>query len=162
MKVIFLDIDGVLNEFEDIRLANTLDCVSREKIARLNRIIDATGAVCVLSSSWRIIHSLDWMREFLKEHGFTGQLIDKTINYTGILSENRRGYEIHSWLMGREVDSFIILDDADDMEPHLDRLVQTSFYSFDPDEFEPEGVKGGLQDEHVKKAIKMLNNDPSR
>jgi hypothetical protein len=37
----------------------------------------------------------------------------------------------------------VILDDDADMEPHMDRLIQTSW-------------KIGLQDAHMNRAIKML------
>ena len=45
MKVVFLDFDGVINTHE-----GAWDSAA---IARLNRITDATGAVIVVSSSWR-------------------------------------------------------------------------------------------------------------
>ncbi len=48
MKVIFLDIDGVLKE-EDYDAEFKDEC-----FARLKRIVDATGAEIILSSSWRI------------------------------------------------------------------------------------------------------------
>lgn len=41
------------------------------------------------------------------------------------------------------IESFVILDDNDDMEPFMDRLVQTSWFA-------------GLTQEDVKKAIKIL------
>ena len=54
MKVIFLDIDGVLNE--DTTPTRTQSCalfIDQEKLLRLKRIIDATQAKIVLSSTWR-------------------------------------------------------------------------------------------------------------
>ena len=48
MKVIFLDIDGVLKQ-EDYDAEFQDAC-----FARLKRIVDATGAIIILSSSWRI------------------------------------------------------------------------------------------------------------
>ena len=58
MKVIFLDIDGVLKD-EDYDAEFKDEC-----FARLKKIIDATDAQIILSSSWRISY---W--EFV-ENGF--------------------------------------------------------------------------------------------
>ena len=58
MKVIFLDIDGVLKE-EDYDAEFKDEC-----FARLKKIIAATDAQIILSSSWRISY---W--EFV-ENGF--------------------------------------------------------------------------------------------
>jgi hypothetical protein len=41
----------------------------------------------------------------------------------------------------------VILDDDDDMEPYWDRLVQTSWDG------------NGLEDEHVERAIELLNGE---
>ena len=64
MRIVFLDFDGVLNshayfnarteKFEDVGEAGELDPTAVE---RLNRIIDATGALVVVSSSWRYARS---------------------------------------------------------------------------------------------------------
>ena len=48
MKVLFLDIDGVLKE-ESYKAAFQDEC-----FARLKRIIDATDAQIILISSWRV------------------------------------------------------------------------------------------------------------
>lgn len=48
-KVIFLDIDGVLND-EEHTSESYLDSMM---VGRLKRIIDETGAEIILSSSWR-------------------------------------------------------------------------------------------------------------
>ncbi len=50
-KVIFLDIDGVLNDDHSSTLEN---CLFDELLERFKRIVDATGAVVVLISSWRL------------------------------------------------------------------------------------------------------------
>ncbi len=154
MKVIFLDVDGVLNSLEFLapiqqgaRRLEDHEWFDPAAVARLNRIVEATGADCVLSSTWRILHRMPDMRGFLKGAGFTGRLIDKTPGGGG-----QRGPQIQQWLddtaaIGRhEVESFVILDDDSDMAHLLPHLVQTSFGD-------------GLQDEHVERAIAMLNGD---
>ena len=59
MKVIFLDVDGVLNSDEYIDKIKKLNVntikskVSVNKIGLLKQAIDATGARVVLTTSWR-------------------------------------------------------------------------------------------------------------
>ena len=61
MKVIFLDIDGVLNSFQTFReiyYEHELTGFRRvaidiDKVKLLKEIVDNTGALIVLSSSWR-------------------------------------------------------------------------------------------------------------
>src|SRR6195952_3987096 len=53
MKVIFLDIDGVLNCNGTPNSRKFPYVVDDKLLARLQKLIDATGAKVVLSSSWR-------------------------------------------------------------------------------------------------------------
>jgi hypothetical protein len=91
------------------------------------------------------------LREILGHFGFKGQIIGATPRST---ESKARGKEIDAWLSGSGIDrrdpvgSFVILDDDADMEPHMDRLIQTSW-------------QYGLQDEHVVRAIEMLNQGKS-
>lgn len=85
MKIIFLDIDGVLNDFErswgevpDYNPSFVPKCVQA-----FNRIIRATEAKVVLSSSWRysILNgnmSLNGFRILLSSHSVRGELIGHT------------------------------------------------------------------------------------
>ena len=155
MKVLFLDIDGVLNSevFMRRRLdsqdnAAWINMLDPEAIERLNHILDTLSEVkVVLSSSWRSAGK-DEIQQALEQRGFRGTLIDVTPSLETmdglIWISPDRGTEIDTWLKGKDVESFVILDDDDDMEPHMDRLVQTSW------EF-------GLTDEHVEKIIELLS-----
>lgn len=154
MKVIFLDIDGVLN-FNGCRdKIGGLYFVNDDKIKLLKEIIDRTGAKVVLSSTWRFgwfdrdygIHSsnredFERLEEKIKEFGI------EFLSRTPRTSDGYRGNEIKIWLEkwgGEKVERFIIIDEGADMKPYMNRLVQTSF-------------KIGLERKHVKKAVKMLN-----
>ena len=63
MKIIFLDVDGVLNtsetfrrrriEYEKTKKWNVE--IDLDRVARLKYIINMTGAKVVLSSSWRLM-----------------------------------------------------------------------------------------------------------
>lgn len=83
MKVLFLDIDGVLNahEFDPEVLCGQ---IHRDKVERLNRVLRETGARVVLSSAWRyIVHrgeaTLAGMEWLLRSHGM---LADRLIGVT--------------------------------------------------------------------------------
>jgi len=155
MKVIFLDIDGVLNEdITPTRTKSRVIFIDQEKLLRLKRIVDATGAKIVLSSTWR--YDRDDTRyngDFLElREAFYNAGLD-FYDYTpedalGI----RRGMEIRAWLgLHRgEVERFIILDDElFDFEERglLFHLIKTDFGD------------GGLTEELTQEAIEMLNGN---
>jgi len=138
MKVVFLDIDGVLNDtvttkdlMNDLPKKDHLDC--------LKTIIDATGAKIVLSSTWRLLPSA---RSAVKSAlGTVG------LEFIDITKELRdRASEIQEWLSRHpDVEQFVILDDEEISGKFPNNLVQTTFYH-------------GLLPEHSEKAIKILNS----
>ena len=110
MKVIFLDIDGVLNSdeyFDKIRNLNIQGIQSEidvEKIKLLKKAIDETGAKVVLSSSWRYTKNAQYLKELLANFEI---YTDSTPFMKGV-----RGLEIKQWLLNNQgVEDFVILDD---------------------------------------------------
>lgn len=154
MKVIFLDIDGVLNCQSSKSHCGIFVGIDDSKVKRLREIVDATGAKIVLSSSWRIgwaPRNVDcddegrYLNRKLRREGLC--ILDKTGK------SPRRPMEVYDWLQGKQIESFVILDDEDWNWGHLSKhWVQTEFYD----------DNGGLQDEHVVKAIEILNASKSR
>lgn len=151
MKIIFLDIDGVLNsanwmlrEQESGRdpqwsLFNNFDL---EAIAVLNEVVEKTQAKVVISSSWRIIHPLEHIVALLKKHDFKGEVIGKTPSRTEI--HHKRGNEIQEWLDAHpEAQQFVIIDDDSDMEHLMPKLVQTTW-------------QDGLKAHHTPKILEQL------
>ena len=124
MKVIFLDFDGVLNSaasflvehrirkenklFDDLCPVNQTLC--KVCTSNFRHILDEVpDAKIVISSSWRNMFELDWLKAKLAEYGIdSSRVIDKTPS-----SFNReRGYEINEWLEEHpEVTKYVILDD---------------------------------------------------
>lgn len=152
MKIIFLDIDGVLNNRGFIcrpernrhlpDLENMADMIDPIMVERLNHILDASGASVVVSSSWRIGETNANLRWILNSRGFKGQIIGKTRSPHGPNFD--RDSEIQAWLdEHNDVESFVILDDGE-IFSLLDHQVLTSF-------------EVGLLDEHIEKALKILN-----
>jgi hypothetical protein len=116
MKVLFLDVDGVLNSADTIRrYAMGIDPLLALLV---KRVIVTTGSEIVLSSSWRLI---DRGRELVDQQ--VGKFVDVTPDLRGL-----RGDEIKAWLtMHPEVEKYAILDDDDDMLPEqLPNFFQTS------------------------------------
>lgn len=141
MKVLFLDIDGVLNSenwfgyrlyciknnmfnevinfvnTNDERIKYKLSMIDDRAIANLNRIIEETGCKVVLSSSWRsCVEVENTLTEYLlKLKGFKYELYDVTPRLWFNDFSIRRGEEIQLWMdkesEKNEIESFVILDD---------------------------------------------------
>ena len=134
-KIVFLDIDGVLNNPGCYRIASGAHAPADPRcIAALNLITDTTGALVVVSSTWRL-GGLMFCREKLTEWGAHASVVDITPrlieqNPGGrLVVAQTRGAEIGKWLLDQErfeIESFVILDDDSDMDGHSNRLVQTN------------------------------------
>lgn len=125
-KIIFLDIDGVLNRLGTDRRTRVrfrgFIGMDPELVERFNKLVETTGASVVLSSTWRMS---DTWREDMRQNGITCDFIDRTPylrNGDGIHLE--RGEEIDMWIcqwltedLTRELDAYAIIDDDADMMP---------------------------------------------
>jgi hypothetical protein len=132
MKVIFLDIDGVLNYFDynmevDIKSFVNFKEIDTEKVLLLNEIVRRTGAKVVISSTWRKLYSIEELIEGLDERGFIGEIIDITpsLHHRNV----QRGEEIKYWLdnCGLDIISIVILDDDSDMADMKQYHIKTSY-----------------------------------
>ena len=176
MKVIFLDIDGVLNSdrtlYDSISLEDDL-------IINLKDLINQTDAKIILSSSWRNIPAavqklMDKLDEFnlylsgmtvdgvelsfIEALGFkpTKRYLDDRFGFE--LSENKepnkkykmtfdRGAEILKWLCDHDDCDYVILDDdMEDIKPYFKSNVLIKT-KYDT----------GLTRKDVEKAVKILN-----
>lgn len=156
MKIIFLDIDGVLN-YSGCKARSATGClgVEEEKVKLLRQIIDQTGAIVVLTSTWKT----DWFKtQYIEDLPKNGQylvrqlgkyrifILDKTVDP----SWAQRGQGILDFIETSKynVEQFVILDDEsfDFIELGLEnRFVKTGFFA------------KGLLPEHVEKAVCILN-----
>jgi hypothetical protein len=147
-KIIFLDIDGVLNteRWHDRCVeAGTAYADSfgydfdPEAVEGLRRIVDETGADIVISSSWKF-WGLSAMQKLWASRGLPGKVIDVTPNNVSddmllsidldtMMLPAGKGSEIKEWLTANgNPDSYAILDDMDDMLPEQ----QSHFVQTDP------------------------------
>lgn len=171
MKVIFLDVDGVLKE-EDYGEEFKDEC-----FARLKKIVDATGAEIILSSSWRIHYwqlaengykppehwSEDDSEAFLDLYNHFekyGLKVAGRTDYTRHSGPPSRPDEIRRWIVDKEeLESFCIIDDDDfyEWEWLSQFLVITRVRKNTEDRFNI--WQRTLSDADVERAIRILNRD---
>ena len=149
MKVIFLDIDGVLNSAVYDRTKHWEDCnIDQTRLPILRSIIDRTGTEVVLSSSWRIHLDDDCqpctptgegMMRIFRDGGI--RIIGKTPN------GEKRAAEIRAWLEAHpDTEAFVILDDIFFGGGELqENLVRTNYH-----------IGRGLEQSHADKAVGIL------
>lgn len=131
--------------------------IDETKLPLLKEIVEQTGSYIVLSSTWRQLDETEHeecttMYKYLTDRLAKYDL--KIMSKTPVIHMNRP-LEIKTWL-DKRVDKdqirFISLDDDWDYESYEDYgigncLVKTTFY----------GDRAGLQPEHVKQVIEILN-----
>lgn len=122
MRVLFLDIDGVLNNPNTKERCGHYRGVDRALAKRLTDWLKTTDVQIVLSSTWRKATAFmpdAWPH--LNEAGI--HWIDVTPDLGGYHS---RELEIEAWLAKNPVDSYAILDDIPVFLPHqMPRFVNT-------------------------------------
>ena len=108
MKVLFLDIDGVVCLHKDKAWDNEEEIFDAACCRKLQEIVSATGCKLVLSSSWRLFpESIRSMFRQLKPFGITRE------NFLGRTPlRGERGDEIMAYLKKRpQIETFVALDD---------------------------------------------------
>jgi len=131
--VLFLDIDGVLNSeawFARQRgrglsiISNRAEMIDPGAVVQLNRVVGATGARVVLSSSWRLHAELSQVQGWLEQAGFRGQLAGATPRLGG-----GRGREVSRWLDAQapRPEVYALVDDEPEPETHPGRWVATRY-----------------------------------
>lgn len=148
MKLIFLDIDGVMNnqtEAKKSKLHESLE-FAPSCVKNLKRIIAETDGdtKIVVSSTWRLGETVESMKErIFKHYGLDEYVIGLTPHYR----ETIRGLEIADYLANMFTEiiwNIVILDDDSDMGSLLKYHVKTNHIY-------------GLTEKDAEKAIAILN-----
>ena len=155
MKILFLDIDGVLNSraYDRKRNWNEQTDIDETRLPLIKEIIDATDANIVLSSTWRKHWNKDSNR-----CDVDGRYINRTFAKFGLSIYDKtpdlgvtalRREEISKWLKETEqdIESFVIIDDY---RVRLGNLSE-HFVKTDPN------FRMGIEKDQVEEAIKILN-----
>jgi hypothetical protein len=139
IKVIFLDIDGVLNN--QASLAEGIHLLP-EKCLLVKRIVEETDAKIVISSTWRIGEDIKHLRNILWRSGIPRSAI---IDKTPIIDDGIRGSEIEEWLKNNNhVIGYIIIDDDSDFFDYQKKFFINTHFTI------------GITNKDVRKSIELL------
>ena len=169
MKVVFLDIDGVLNSYDfivknhnnilnyyknnkydpnDMEQAADIQLmtIDMEKFNMLRDAVNKIGAYVVIISSWKINREYKQIKERFINMGLPviGETKDRNIG---------RGNGIKNYVLENKVDRYVVIDDnifSDYDEEIIKRFIKTDSYD------------GGLKRKHIDMLINMLGNDNVR
>lgn len=111
MKVIFLDIDGVLNTDPDVKV--TGQDLNPKLVKRLGNLTRTTAAGIVITSSWRHRFDIDEIKRMFKDNDFGGEV--PIIGTTDLKEpEESRGEHIKKFMKDHDelkISNYVILDD---------------------------------------------------
>lgn len=145
MKIIFLDVDGILNSSDTKVTFNGFIFVEEKFVGRLAHLVHKTGAKIVLSSDWRYNHDAHYMAlcSVLGRYGL--EIFDETpVFKDGSLFCRQK--EIKDWLIDHpDVERFIVLEDFWPMPEFENKELIL--------------VPNGLENSNVELGIKILNRE---
>ncbi len=132
---LFLDYDGVLNTNKwcwshELTARDEWAHIDPERVEILNRLVEKLDCKVVISSTYRICHSLSDLRFGLTSKGatFRHRIVGVTDNKPGsrMSSHDARGCQIQRWMDKYPDHKLVIIDDSTDMGHLLPFLVQTN------------------------------------
>lgn len=152
MKVIFLDIDGVIASIDYLRVTSFLEIPNPDKfgygfdprcVMNFKKIILQTDASIVISSTWKSM-GINKLRNMWDIRQLPGEIIDITQKDPS----GKRGLEIKRWLdENKDIDNYLILDDDTDMlNEQLNNFIKI-------------GSEFGLSFKDTEKAINILGKN---
>lgn len=161
MRVIFWDVDGVMNNGPEMRITPIWSEVLSDKDRLYDRMVSPSNfkpvmdllLYCyekdikmVISSSWRILNNTNHIDSLRLNFGY--YLIDKLyIGDTPEINGHGRGDEIRTFLFNNpEITDYIVIDDDYDKDFKGLKVFTTTF-------------KYGLTDRHVKNIINYFNKE---
>lgn len=140
--VLILDFDGVVSWCDPDHRLSARERLRPAAVARLDLIVQRTGALVIVSSAWRKTLTVRELGTVLATRGFRGVVSD----VTPVREQEERWCEIQTWLDAQDPPprSLAILEDSEPMGPLAPWLVRIDYES-------------GLLDEHVEDAVRLLN-----
>lgn len=161
MKIVFLDFDGVLNSLEWSKRRYELGMeiptsfmqrgvqeLDNNAVKMVSDFVKEVGASVVVSSSWRILHSIEELRQIVAACGWDAP---EFIDVTPRSQKGFRGDEVNTWLTDstkrnieilEPITHHVIFDDDGDFYPDQP-LIKTSW-------------ELGIEQHHIARARQIL------
>lgn len=164
MKILFLDIDGVLNhndwycmtrgkekpisEEYTAEILNDTGDLDPISIKRINEIIEKTNCNIVITSTWRSDYE-KCIKQLENKGLIKDKIVGKTISLRNISYKYNdclcRGNEIQQYIKANKIQQYCIIDDDKDMLlEQKNNFVHVNFLH-------------GIVQKDIEKAIKILN-----
>lgn len=144
--LLFLDVDGVLNTNDWIWTHPDRDDdfihIDPSRVEIVNNLVSKLDCKVVISSTYRILHSLVDLRYGLREKGAT--FWNRVIGRTDQIG-SMRGDQIERFMFKYPDHKLVILDDSADMNRMMQYLVRTN-----PDT--------GIVETDIDRAIAIIDN----
>lgn len=147
-KILFLDIDGVLNSEvyykTSFKSENSSSRFDPKSVELIKKLIEEFSLQIVISSTWRY-GATDRLMHELKNSQLIGYLYHEW--FTPVIHPAHRGTEIKLWLeLHPEVSDYIIIDDDENMlKEQLKRFVKTDLHE-------------GMTEEHFNRVRAILSS----
>ena len=109
MKLLFLDIDGVMTNDDRVINDRHIYSFSKSCVEVLNQILRTHEVKIILTSSWRTVYDPETINRMFTENG----VIQTPAGQTPSISTLRRSLEIKKYLEKRTPTHFVILDDME-------------------------------------------------
>ena len=159
MRIIFLDIDGVLNDL-NFDSSNPGKFFRPEAVQTLADIVHQTGAKIVLSSTWKHIKDCSkekypdafrqWQQLINTLAVYNLEIFDTTPNIN-----TNRPLEISEWLKTHDdISSWVSIED--DFPPKDYAKYGYENHLFRTEYFVPPNYIGGLKTEHIPQILQMF------
>ena len=147
MKLLFLDVDGVLNNHT---ILNSIDILGEEQLVLLKSLVNMSECKIVLSSTWRLFPEsrAELQSAFLRHD------IPSWIGVTPSISKKPRSVEITSWLRNNVKVPTIAagIDDDEDIDIGIDHGLPVKFKAFKTN------YNHGLTLEIMQDTVKWFNS----
>lgn len=155
-KLIFLDFDGPMNTYRNLKRLKEAGLSTHDKhghlfdpeaVKQLERIVSETGAKIVVSSTWRC-KGFGGMLDLFVDRGINAEVLDVTPDLDCVrgceIRQFLSDYGLHEWTWQQR--NYVIIDDDSDM-----LMWQAKNFVKTPGE-------NGLTKELADKAIEILNS----
>lgn len=171
MKIIFLDIDGVIatiydynraedifglnpytrhtKEFKEFDFKEREEILNKDLITKLNKICEETGAFVVIVSTWRRVIDYKTIEKMLINKGFAGKVVGQV--GTRMFDDGRVSCTLRFFEDVEDITHAVVIDDDSWIRLTEEPLLFRSMKQVKPN------TQIGLTDENVQEAIKYLS-----